>query len=293
MRYINIRRLEQGDWPPPKWLERVKKAKEELRNLPEGKTHSDIFKKYNDIWRDIKEDFKQLSYGKCWYCEVCTDGMPGDMDHHRPKGKVTENPDHPGYWWLAFDWHNFRFSCEKCNSQDTDPATKIVGGKQNYFPLVGGDESRRIWDECDYEDLLDEDPLLLDPTEPGDPQLLTFQSDGRPGPVTEDEASVDYQRAKRSIEVYHLSYSVSNRRRRNIYCEVRDLVKEYQKYLPMLKNDHANLAVRTAMKRVLIDLRKMIEPEAQYASAARVYLHMHSGTGPEWSWVNRLLLTSS
>lgn len=294
MRYINIKRLEeQENWPPKKWQDRVSKAEEELRNLPEDKTRSDIFKRYNDIWSDLKEDFRQLSYGKCWYCEVHTDGMRGDMDHHRPKGKVTENPDHPGYWWLAFKWRNFRFSCERCNSQGTDPVTKIVGGKQNYFPLVGGNESRRIWDECDYEDLLKEDPLLLDPTEPDDPQLLTFQPDGRPGPASNDEESVDYLRAKKSIEVYHLYHSVSSRRRRKIYYRVRDLVEKYQTYQSLLKNDRGNLAARVGMKQVLTNLREMIEPEAEYSSAAKAYLDMHSKNEPEWAWVNRLLLTAS
>ncbi len=97
--------------------------------------------------------------------ESSTHRITGDVDHHRPKGQIKHYPpdrtipDLPGYWWLAFCWRNFRYSCEICNRPNTDSATGIVGGKGNYFPLV--DPTRRICDECDYDDLLIEDPLLL------------------------------------------------------------------------------------------------------------------------------------
>jgi uncharacterized protein (TIGR02646 family) len=294
MRYINLSSLEeQENWPSKEWLDRVRKAEEELKNLPVGKTRADIFRKYHDIWSVLKEDYKKLSYNKCWYCEVDTDGMHGDMDHHRPKGKVTENPEHPGYWWLAFNWHNFRFSCERCNSLDTDPITKVVGGKQNYFPLVNDDESCRIQNECDYGELFSEYPLLLDPTEPDDPQLLTFQPDGRPGPTNNDEKSIAYQRVQGSIKIYNLHHSVSNRSRRKIYNRVRDLVACHQRYILMLETDYSDLAARAGMKQVLTELRSIVTSSAPYSSAARAYLDMHKQNGPAWSWINGLLLTGS
>ena len=277
MRYIPIKSLEEKEnWPPKRWEELARKAEEELRNLPEGKTRAEIFSKYSNIWSDLKEDFRQLSCGKCWYCEVSTDGMRGDMDHHRPKGRVIESPDHPGYWWLAFKWRNFRYSCERCNSLNTDPATGIVGGKGNQFPLVGG-ENYRIWQECDYEDLLAEDPLLLDPTEPDDPQLLSFNSDGRPDPATGDETSVDYQRVQISIRVYHLNHSVANRRRRQVYLKVRERVALYLKYQALLEKDRSNQAARACVKQAMEELRSLIAKNAQYSAAARAYLRMHCG----------------
>ncbi len=290
MRYIPINSLEDREnWPSKQWQERASKAEDELKNLPEGKTRADIFKKYGDIWSDLKEDFRKLGHGKCWYCEVTTDGMRGDMDHHRPKGRVTENPDHPGYWWLAFNWRNFRFSCERCNSLNTDPDTQIVGGKQNHFPLISNDESRRIHDECDYEDLVAEYSLLLDPTEPDDPQLLTFQPDGRPQPATTDEEAIE--RVEISIKIYHLYHSESNRNRRTIYNRVRTLVRRYQKHQAMLKLDRNNLAARAGAKQAMVDLRGMVAEKAPYSSAARAYLDMHKQNGPEWSWINGVLLT--
>src|SRR5712691_9066997 len=181
------------------------------------------------------------------------------MDHHRPKGGVTENKDHPGYWWLAFNWRNFRFSCRHCNSKDTDPVTEKVGGKGNHFPLLAGEECR-IKDECEcqaYEDLMMEYPMLLDPTEPDDPQLLGFDINGKPGPTTENEQSDEYQRAEKSIEVYHLDNGIANRRRKEIYQEICKCVRLYRVSQTMLQADKRDRAARELVKKVTADLRKM------------------------------------
>ncbi|BCL81703.1 hypothetical protein ccbrp13_41680 [Ktedonobacteria bacterium brp13] len=295
MRYINMQRLEvQDNWPPKAWLERVCKVEEELRKVAEGESRSAIFKKYSKLWSELKEDYRQLSHGKCWYCEVCTDGMRGDMDHHRPKGGVTENPAHPGYWWLAFEWRNFRFSCERCNSLLKDPATRVVGGKQNHFPLVNNDESRRVLDICSYEDLFDEDPLLLDPTNPGDPQLLTFQPDGRPGAaIDEATAPIDHQRVSASIRIYNFGHEVANRKRRIIYVFIRDRIKDHQKHQAMLAMDRTDTAARLGMRSAVEAISQKIASDAEYSSAARAYLDMFRRDEPDWSWIKRLLLTVS
>jgi hypothetical protein len=246
MRYIDINRLEElEDWPPGKldkryseekrrtpegWRKHLSDAEAGLRNPPTGKTRAQVITRYSDLWSDVKDRYRDLSHGKCWYCESRTDR--GDRDHYRPKGGVVENKNHPGYWWLAFEWRNWRFCCDRCNSGRKDPATGRVGGKGNQFPLADG-EQNRIWDEGgyeDYEDLLDEDPLLLDPTMLDNVLLLTFTSNGLPGPITKAEHSMEYRRARASIRVYHLDHSILNRERRKIYCEVRRLIKDVQRY---------------------------------------------------------------
>ncbi len=293
MRYIDMVRLLEArdDWPPgEEWEKRVRKAEAELRNLPPGKTRADIFAKYSNVWSGVKEQFRQISYNKCWYCETETGRIRGDIDHHRPKGGVTKT-NHPGYWWLAFRWRNWRFCCELCNSKLTDPATGIVGGKGNDFPLDDG-ESRRVQDErdCpDYNDLKKERPLLLDPTHPGDPELITFGGDGRPRPAVKEPMSFEYRRAAVSIRTYHLDYTALNRRRRtHVIYPLRDLVEKIQKYKLIQADNRDNDAVDTIIEDALRDLRKMIAPDAQYSSAARAYLKRYR----RWSWVDRLLMAS-
>ena len=276
---------------PEKWRADLHQAEAELRNLPPGKTRSDIFAKYSYLWSDVKEYYRQISHEKCWYCETKTGRMLGSIDHYRPKGRVT-GTDHPGYWWLAFEWRNWRFCCELCNSKTTDYATGIVGGKGHDFSLVGNHENRRVWHECDYEDLLKEDPMLLDPTDSEDPDLLTFTSDGRPGPAMDDKTTIDYLRVKLSIGIYHLDHSKLNRERRTIYYEVLKWVTKFQKYDLIRRIDRDNLNARERAKEALDNLRDLIAPEAEYSAAARAYLREHRKDSPEWAWIDRLLTRS-
>jgi hypothetical protein len=305
MRHINIEELEvEEDWPPgknphhnetvEKWRERLREAEEELRNASDKKARSKIFDRYSDLWSDVKVWYRKISYDKCWYCESSTLRIPGDIDHYRPKGKV-EGISHPGYWWLAFDWRNWRFACKYCNSRITDLETGIVGGKGTHFPLLDG-EKCRVQDVCDYEALFEEDPLLLDPVEPGDSTLLTFTSDGLPGPAKKEPAegenpSVEYLRAKRSIELYHLDHSSLTRARRRIYIQVRNHVNEYQHYQEKWEKEH-NHSDRMLAKKAKKALSLLISPKAEYSMTARAYLREYRKDDPEWEWVDRLLTAS-
>ncbi len=103
----------------------------------------------------------------------------GDMEHFRPKGKVTDLSDqsiriqdddghekeHPGYYWLAYDWENLLPSCQLCNqpSKDLDSATgqTVKLGKRSRFPLTSG--SRYTW-HPDH-DLSAESPVFINPVQ--------------------------------------------------------------------------------------------------------------------------------
>ncbi len=51
-----------------------------------------------------------LSGGKCWFSEVRELYSHYDVEHFRPKkeAKGLDGADRDGYWWLAFDYMNFR-----------------------------------------------------------------------------------------------------------------------------------------------------------------------------------------
>ena len=80
-------------------------------------------------------------YGKCAYCEApIADYQHGDIEHFRPKAGVTDEHDrpiknHPGYYWLAYDWTNLLPSCAKCNQPGIVSGRKV--GKRNRFPVKG------------------------------------------------------------------------------------------------------------------------------------------------------------
>lgn len=306
MRFIDLERLEElPDWPPGRrpypnytpqqWRERLAKARTELNNAPDSEARSKIFTRYSDLWSEVKVHLRVQSHDKCWYCETSTRSFPGDIDHYRPKGKVTESAGHPGYWWLAFEWRNWRFVCRYCNSPNKDLETGKVSGKGNKFPLLYDDESRRIKSPDAYEayeELWSENPALLDPTEREDISLITFTSEGLPEPVEKDEKRTTYKRAKASIETYFLDNTRLKNERKKIYAQVTRHVEKYDRYMRKWETGH-NRSDYTIAREAGKALGRMIAPDAEYSMTAIDYLQQYLRLHPDWSWINTLLTSPS
>lgn len=59
------------------------------------------------VWKAAKPQLKRETGGKCAYCESPTDTVAhGDVEHFRPKSR---------YWWLAYCYDNYLYSCQICN----------------------------------------------------------------------------------------------------------------------------------------------------------------------------------
>jgi hypothetical protein len=104
------------------------------------------FKRRQTVWAEIKKFLlEHVFHQKCAYCETQTEQFYYEAEHYRPKGEVTIDIDaalplrhvltedehgaqiqHPGYFWLAFDWMNLVPSCKSCNGP---------GGKMSQFPV--------------------------------------------------------------------------------------------------------------------------------------------------------------
>ena len=84
-----------------------------------------IFK--SKVYRDATLEVLEKLYNyKCAYCETDTSaGAPMQVEHYRPKAKVTEDSTHLGYYWIAYEWSNLILSCSKCNNK-----------KRNRFPVL-------------------------------------------------------------------------------------------------------------------------------------------------------------
>jgi uncharacterized protein (TIGR02646 family) len=74
----------------------------------DGATGKVSFKsKKRQVWRKAKPQLKKESHSKCAYCEADTAVVAhGDVEHFRPKSE---------YWWLAYCYDNYTFSCQVCN----------------------------------------------------------------------------------------------------------------------------------------------------------------------------------
>jgi len=105
----------------------------------------------------VKDSLEEIQSYKCCFCESkykhITDG---DVEHFRPKaaytqGRGTTHPFvRPGYFWLAYEWHNLLVSCEICNRRK----------KGNYFPIKN--RIRRCQDHTDDFSL--EEPWFINPS---------------------------------------------------------------------------------------------------------------------------------
>ena len=277
MRWVDIYELEF----PPGWHDRADQALNELREAiknaeitakADNKDVAAVRKKvistelkkekYRGIWRELEPYLKRLCNGKCWYSESKNSGSDMDVDHFRPKNAVKEDPKHEGYWWLAFKWDNYRYSCQWCNQRRVDVMNETDGGKWDYFPIKPGSfRARREEDDCD-----DEEIDLLDPTVADDCKLLTFRSDGHPTP-TKQPGTREYERAKVSIWLYHLDRREFVIDRKKLAGRIQRLVQSMELLRPCLED----IKVRKVYLQQEMELLRLIGRNAEYSAAALAY----------------------
>jgi uncharacterized protein (TIGR02646 family) len=248
---------------PRDWRERAEHAFDEVRELPPADRAAAINAR-SQVWSDLKPRLERLSSGKCWYCESREVRADKAIDHFRPKNRVAESEAGDGYWWLAFDWRNYRYSCAYCNERRKFEETS--GGKRDHFPLL--DESTRGAPEAPPSDLDDrENPMLLDPTDPDDVLLLTFDlADGSPAAVADKtQDPIGYNRAMISIEIYHLREKALQRMRFEKMLEVRDRLRTAEE---LAKHD----ASKSAYQREVVMIARAIAPGAEFSAAAKAML---------------------
>lgn len=149
-------------------------------------------------WNTLKRWLSAQNNWKCWYCECKGTRAPFDVDHFRPKLEVTVDGQvlagHDGYHWLAYEWTNFRLSCQRCNRPErTDDET--LCGKANEFPIEN--EATRCLSRI--RSYFGEKPRLLDPSVSADCALLKHLVSGEVEPEA-NPATWEFQRARYTID---------------------------------------------------------------------------------------------
>ncbi len=81
--------------------------KKELALFKKRRDQGDSLEFTRGYWKPAKKQLQKEASNKCAYCEskVKTTAH-GDVDHFRPKSR---------YWWLAYCYDNFTFTCQICN----------------------------------------------------------------------------------------------------------------------------------------------------------------------------------
>jgi uncharacterized protein (TIGR02646 family) len=300
MRWVDIEKLEF----PDNWQARADKALNELRKkvinaeLAAKLAGSDIsrarkqaitteLKKTNrqKIWKDLSPYLAQLRNNKCWYSESKNSGSDKDVEHFRPKNAVAEDPDHEGYWWLAFNWRNYRYSCQWCNQRRVDTLNKTDGGKYDHFPVASAG-FRAMQEEDNYDE---EEVDLLDPVDPHDWKLLTFRPDGKSIPA-KPSGTREYLRAEVSIWLYHLDHKDFVDDRRTLAGKVQRLIQYMETLRPQIT--HPNM--RKLYKDQEKELLRAIDRDSDYSEAALAYARaeiykMERGDQIKREWLEEVL----
>jgi uncharacterized protein (TIGR02646 family) len=208
------------------------------------------------VWQRLKPYLSKVMDGKCWYCETKDARSDNAVDHFRPKSL---------YWRLALQYNNFRFSCTYCNSRRLDSEYGTEGGKQDNFPLLAEEDRAH----SPNHPIGREGPVLLDPCNYGDPQLIWFDETGLPSVNPRYEAQrLAQARLKASVILYHLDHAplVAARRRKFLEVHRRGSIgdEEYQRY-----ETAQDFAALNRWSLEVVAVYRLIDRSTEHSSAAR------------------------
>jgi uncharacterized protein (TIGR02646 family) len=266
MRYIS----REGKQPDAAWLTKANKLLQQLKDAPDKATRDAIIDGNKPVWGELKDWLLSLSHDKCWFSEAKDVYNYWHVEHFRPK-KYAINIDgtkSDGYWWLAFDWKNFRICGSVGNTK-----------KGTHFPLREGCPRIAVDGDTRLEDV-----MLLDPADEDDPALLFFDPEGQAiaAPFVKDEW--EKRRVEYSIERLKLNYDPLARKRKTLWNECNTKINKYLSDLEVYLKDKTNLVAKNSSKEAARDLRSMTRAHKEFSAVAEACIRFRGDAR-----VNRLL----
>ncbi|MGB4117134.1 MAG: hypothetical protein WBK51_11370 [Polaromonas sp.] len=223
--------------------------------------------KANEIWGEVKDWLLSLSQNKCWFSEAEDHFSNRDVEHFRPKkackrfmGQLKATYE-DGYWWLAYDWKNYRICGNVGNAK-----------KGIIFPLQPGSLVATFGGHS----YLNENHMLLDPACPADPPLLDFIETGKAVPHQDADPN-DRQRVEKTVVHLKLDFEKLEEARAKIWAKCRLLIQQCR--------DIAAVGNIGPAERVLVEgkrneLRAMVKPTAPFSMTAAACLRK---SGVSWA----------
>lgn len=220
----------------------------------------------SDWWKKAKDQLIKESNHKCAYCEADTRVVAhGDVEHYRPKSE---------YWWLAYCYDNYLFSCQICNQSfksNNFPVTgPILAGpavnaatpdadldllaKQFCPEPLADDHDIKIQDLADQHVL--EDPHLINPYYTNPSTIFSWEfSDARQEVDVIPSAAANDKYVQAAIDFYGLNRPELQRLR---YREF----KKFRSFKKVLNDPGVNPVLRNEIQ-TMVD--EMIAPEAPFS----------------------------
>lgn len=238
-------RIPPGAAPPNDWIQDAKALTKQLEDAADDGARAALIKANEKLWRDprIRGWLVELHHRKCWYTEAKESVSAYHVDHFRPKA---------GYWWLAFEWENYRISGQLINVKKSDVFPVAIPGHAR-----PGDPGTLKLEGCH----------LIDPADENDAWLLSFERvpDGEcvagasPGVLGDDA-----ERVRTTIEVLGLNRLENlNRNRADVWDRCVARIRDYEnanQELPQFKRVLQLVAVKA--------LAELASEEAEFSSVA-------------------------
>ncbi|MFL0350526.1 HNH endonuclease family protein [Stenotrophomonas lactitubi] len=206
-------------------------------------------------WDALKPWLLALSGGKCWFSEVRELYSHYDVEHFRPKkaAKALDGAERDGYWWLAFDYMNFRLCGNVGNRK-----------KGGWFPLKRGSLCSTYGEPCEES----ESRYLLDPVDDDDVSLIAFDEEGKVIPVP---GASDWEQERVNVTVQRLKLNEHvplAEERRKVWQKVDALIDDFFAAKAKCSTGN-NPAAKAKLLEVRSRVREMTQRSAELSAVAR------------------------
>lgn len=246
----------QAQWDA--WLSKSKALVEQLAALDAAGKREDRNKLIDNNkrhWDKLKPWLLALSGGKCWFSEVRELYSHYDVEHFRPKKEAKElnGSERDGYWWLAFDYMNFRICGNVGNRK-----------KGGWFPLKGGSLCSTYGNHHEES----ETAYLIDPIDGNDVALIAFDEEGKVIPIP-GASEWEQQRVHETIKRLKLNeHTPLAEARRKIWQKVNGLIEEFTKAKERSATGD-NPVAKEKMRQIRTSVREMTRADAELSAVAR------------------------
>lgn len=240
------------------WVTEAEDILKQLEAAPDKAARDAIIDANEEVWKKLRDWLLTLSHDKCWYSEARDVFSVLEVEHYRPKKWVKRKPrtlPQDGYWWLAFDWRNYRMCGKMGNAK-----------KGVFFPLAAASS------ECTYRgvSLHNEIPLLLDPAVSGDPELLSFNEDGSAVPHN-DANFFEKLRVEETVKCLNLDYGRLKKARLRIWNRCWQLIEDCRE-LASSSPESFGPGDKAKLEEKKAELERMVQDDAEFSAVAKICL---------------------
>lgn len=213
-------------------------------------------------WGALKQWLLALSGGKCWFSEVRELYSHYDVEHFRPKkeARTRDGAERDGYWWLAFDYMNFRVCGNVGNRK-----------KGGWFPLQQGSLCSAFAERCEESEV----PYLLDPIDDDDVSLIAFDEEGKLIPMP-GSSQWEQDRVHETVNRLKLNEHVPlAEARRSVWQKVDLLIQDF--WVAKAKCAAGkNPAAKAKLLEVRARVRELTDRSAELSAVARWCLQVRN-----------------